>query len=562
MAQMLAIEWDSSEARLVLGRTARQDVLIERAVAVKFPTTDEGETCAPEVIGETLRSAIAEQGLSAPKVLLGIRRADVELKQLSLPPAPDAELPELVGHQAARELSSHAAGTRLDFVPLDDDAAQSRRVIAAALSGEQAERTDAILKSGGVSPQRWLLQSYETASLVIRRSPELRDGCLLVELFEREAALTAIVAARVVFLRSVRLSGDEAGLDMLVPEIRRTLLAVKGQALGGQVESICILGGPDEHGELIEHLSDELSLEVGRLDPFDGVKLASELQANPPDHPGRFAALVGMMAVEAADERHAIDFLNPRRPPVPRNRRRMIGIASAVVAALFLFVVYGGWSQIREANARIEQKREESKSLDALVKRAQEKRLVAETIGNWIAGEIVWLDELRDLSLRFPSPRDAVILRLSMAGLPASRRTDDVQGAIDMDVLVRDSSLIDRMATNLTDDSHRVDTGQVKRVKGSGDERANPWQFDATISVAPSETEQYVRRLANVERVTATRRVDEAESLNQAIIDEMKDDNPSESNEESSLTSGDVSGGSLPSTPATRSTSATLPTEP
>jgi len=199
----------------------------------------------------------------------------------------------------------------------------------------------------------------------------------------------------------------------------------------------------------------------------------------------------------------------------------MIAVGVAIVAALFLLVVYDGWSQIHDVNAQIEQKREESKGLDKLVKRAQEKRQVAETIGKWTANEIVWLDELRDLSLRFPSQRDAVILRLGMAGLPSTRRTDDVYGAIKIDVLVRDSSLIDRMVTDLTDEHHKVDTGQVKRVKGSGDERGNPWQFDATISVAHGEANQGDRRLANARKIDVKRAVDESHKSIQKRDDEV-----------------------------------------
>jgi hypothetical protein len=48
-----------------------------------------------------------------------------------------------------------------------------------------------------------------------------------------------------------------------------------------------------------------------------------------PEHHSRFAPLLGMLADAVAGERHAIDFLQPRRRPAAKSHQRELAIGIA-----------------------------------------------------------------------------------------------------------------------------------------------------------------------------------------------------------------------------------------
>ena len=193
--------------------------------------------------------------------LVAVGRASIELKLLTLPPAPDDELPELVRFQAQREFNSLGDDWHFDFVPISDDAAAPRQVLAAAVSPEVVQQINDTCQRAGLKPTRLLLRPYAAASL-LRRSRLAESGQmplvtgasatkvgavadatddkvrLLVDLLGDEADLTVLVGPQVVFLRTARLPAEtasDAGENWrpLLAEIRRTMAAVQNQ-LGGQ----------------------------------------------------------------------------------------------------------------------------------------------------------------------------------------------------------------------------------------------------------------------------------------------------------------------------------------
>ncbi len=90
------------------------------------------------------------------------------------------------------------------------------------------------------------------------------------------------------------------------------------------------------------------------------------------------------------------------------------------------------------------------------------------------AGEIVWLDELRELSIRFPASRDAVVLRMSMSAAKGG-------GGIALQGLVRDPSVVARLDQNLHDAYHTVSSRRVGEHPGED----YSWVFDRSIAVLP-----------------------------------------------------------------------------
>jgi len=133
MRRLIALEWNEEEARLVVASGRKGIVRFEQAFAV--PLTDAQSTGAADspavldakTIGQKIARAASERGVGQGEVLVALGRSSIELRQLTLPPAPDEELPNLVRFQAVREFNALEDDWLLDFVLIDEAADWSGR---------------------------------------------------------------------------------------------------------------------------------------------------------------------------------------------------------------------------------------------------------------------------------------------------------------------------------------------------------------------------------------------------------------------------------------------------
>src|SRR5688572_15394320 len=118
MTRLLAIEWDAREARLAVATAVRGHARLEELVAIPLiPPEGQAELSDAEV-ARRIAAAVAERKLGRVETLVAVARASIELKPLTLPPAPDEEVPELARFQALREFNTLGDDWPLDYVPL------------------------------------------------------------------------------------------------------------------------------------------------------------------------------------------------------------------------------------------------------------------------------------------------------------------------------------------------------------------------------------------------------------------------------------------------------------
>jgi Tfp pilus assembly PilM family ATPase len=484
MSRLLALEWDDDEARVVVASAHGESISIDEAFAVPLPPRSEQQPADADR-GAIIGAALSARRLGRMQSLVAVGRASIELKQLSLPPAPDEELPELVRFQALREFHTLGEDWPLDFVPLTHQPDQPRQVLAAAISPELVEQIRETSRRAGVVPERLVLRPCAAASLL--RRVELVDAehvRLLVDVLADEADLTVLVDGQVVFLRTARLPGDALVADNYRPllgEIRRTIAAARNQLGGRKVEAVHLCGSGADHTALAEQLERGCELPCHLFDPFAGLSLSKELRSSPPAHTGRFTPLVGMLLDEAQHAAPTIDFLNPkRRPPAPDPRRKL-ALAGAAVAAVLLLAGGWIWLELGAADAEIARLAEESKSEDPLVAKAKELELAAKEIDAWRAGDINWLDELRELSADFPLAKDVLITQLRMG--PHSAGAE-----ITLEGYLREAANADAFEASLRDEAHRVEG------RGLQQDSSKPgygWHFTTALVVKPQDAESY-----------------------------------------------------------------------
>ena len=471
---MLAVDWDRHEARYVLGTTGAGKVQVHAVGAVSLVDVAEGGSEPQPDLSGSLAAALADEKIGRLPALIGVERSSIELLHFTLPPARDNELPVLVANQAMRESQLIGEQSVIDFVPIDDNPAAPRNVIAAALSPDERERIQATCAAAGLKPSRMLLRPFAAASLFVRTASPTEETYLLVNRITDEVDLTIVVEGRPVFFRTVRLpeNADEAQLtERLLMEINRTLAAAPQTHLGGEtVECVYLFGRADDHQDLVERIRDDLYLTAKVFDPFEALRVDEELV---PEDSGRFVPLLGMLLDEAAGS-HAVDFLHPREKPRPVNRARIAAIAGAVLTAVILGVAYERWSTWSEIDAQYDAKKEEYDKLKKATAKAGDLKKLVDAIEAWKARDVVWLDELRDLSLRLPSSRDVVLSGMSLT------LSQSGGGTIDFEGLMRAPGVLVNLEKKIRDEYRQVRSKGVRERRG---EKEYTWTFDTSLSV-------------------------------------------------------------------------------
>lgn len=483
MAHLLAVDWDQHETRYVLASASGNQLRVHAVAAVRLVDVVEGGEAPHPDVGNSLRAALAEQKVGRATTLVSVDRGSVELFQLTLPPAQDTELPDIVANQLMRDAPQVTDGWVVDFLPLGDSPNTSRPVIAVAMSPDQMERITSTCEVAGLKPNRLLFRPLATTSLVNKVVSPPERVCLVVDRLTDEVDLIVLVEGKPTLLRTVRLpniANEDKAMQRLLAEINRTAaVAMQNESDGGPVERVYLLGSSGSRQRLADRITNQLFLPVTVVDPFDSVEIADEIR---PSGSGRFASLVGMLLDEIQQGAHPVDFLHPRKRPEPPNYRRLIATATALVLAVVLGIGYFVWNGLSTLDGEIDQLVQRKKQLDDLLKKADDQTRVVNAVEGWQTGEINWLDELRDLSQRLPSSRDIIVLRLTAT---PGRGTS---GSIDMQCLVRDPSVVVRTEQGIRDNFHDI---RSKDVRQRGAEQAYTWQFAASMSVARRDKEQY-----------------------------------------------------------------------
>lgn len=476
MARLLALEWDSHEARVVIAAQRNSDVVLEYAQSIALAQRDPAAPASEEV-GRRLSEALAGRQLGKAETLVAVGRASIELKVLSLPPAPAEELPDLVRFQALREFHSLEPDWPLDFLPLGGAAQGTQSVLAAAIAPELIEQINQACHAAALKPERLVLRPCAAASLLRRQSAGgPQRARLLVDLLADEADLSVMVYEDVAFMRTVRLpSSTTAGEQwpMLLGEIRRTMAAAHNQLGGDRVEAVYLFGNSQEYADLAATIAQTLSLPTHVVDPFANLELVGELRRRLPQHPGRFAPLLGMLLDEASGEGHAIDFLNPRRPAPPKSRRSLVTkIAAAAVAAVVLAAL-AIWLALASYDRAIERATARAGQLDRRLAELKPATDQMAEIDKWAASDVIWIDELYRLADKLPPASDAVLLQVQCLAAAEG-------GRMEMEGLVHSTDSIEGLQANLRDEAHGV-AGKGSRQDDAGG--PYHWRFKSTVDV-------------------------------------------------------------------------------
>ncbi|MDZ4820551.1 MAG: hypothetical protein SGJ20_16420 [Planctomycetota bacterium] len=473
MAKFLAVEWDNKEIRLVIARQRGNEAVLEQAKTI--PLANSSGTA--QSITKLLQDALNDQQLKRLECLATVGRPDIELKDLSLPPAPDHELPDMVRFQALRDFTHLGDDWPIDFIPLPGSAEEQRSVMTGAISPTVLAEITQVFTAVDLKLQHLVLRPCAAASLLARRRPQHSQVRMLVDMLGDEVDLTVLVGDTPIFMRTARLPADSRHSESarpLIGEIRRTIAAVHNRLHDRRVEAVVLCGNGLIEQSLSEQIRQEINLPVELFDPFAEFGLEGGLERKLPADRSRFVPLLGLIAGAAAQSRHDMDFLDPRRPPVPRNYRRELAAAAALVGVLLLAFIGWTWWSLSELDAQILATNDASKQLDAKIKQVDQLQKEMGDIEKWMSGDIAWLDVLHDVSTNAPKAQEAMLRSLN------GRSSDKSGGTITLEGMLSKQESFSALEQRMRDNYRQ---GTVREINRTSPSERYPWNFKADMAI-------------------------------------------------------------------------------
>jgi len=147
-----------------------------------------------------------------------------------------------------------------------------------------------------------------------------------------------------------------------------------------------------------------------------------------------------------------------------------------VAAAVMLSIAYVAWSERSEQLEAIENKRASVEKFSKRATKAQELQDVLTAVRQWQRNDITWLDELDQLSERFPTRQQSLVRRMSLSS------ASNGAGVVDLSVQVSSPEVVAALESAIRDERHSVTS---KRVSEVADVEGLNWAFETRIVFRP-----------------------------------------------------------------------------
>jgi hypothetical protein len=378
----------------------------------------------------------------------------------------------MVRFQAIRNFASAGDSATVDFL-VTKRSNEGVEIIAAAVGPSGLAEIHENCAAADLEIKRIGLRPLAAAALFLTRQPDAGSGdTVLIDLLANDAEIVVARNRRVIFVRTVRMpAGEKARGKALAGELRRSLMACGSR---GSLERVILWGRESVHTEDRVMLATASDSKVEMLDPFDLVDVQSQTRSQLPEHVGRLAPLIGLLAADDGAADRLIDFLNPRqRPEEPVHQYRklaMIGLPIAACAVV-AFVMY---RQLSNLDSEIVTLKTANTQRQIQVDQAIKNIGRTQTIDTYLDGNVNWLEEIRRLATSMP-PGDEMIVR-RIAG------TVDERGGGTLTVVggVTEPEIIEQFEQALRAPSHRVSGDGASEINSAD---AYRWKFTESVTI-------------------------------------------------------------------------------
>lgn len=417
MSRYLAIDVEQGRLYVASGTVKGNAIVVEKALTL--PDVTPSIANAGE-LGQRLKDALKEAGIAPAPVLVAVGREKTILKEVKFPASVAAtEEPALVRFQVAKELTEAGDGVIVDYFaqPTPDPDGQ-RRALAFAIRKDVLAPVKSLcgaagLKLAGVTPRPFgvaaaLMRAIKEGAVTAPES--LAAPLAILVRGDKWGELVIVRNGQVAFTRSLT-GASLASEPAMLGEIRRNLAVFSGPSSQNQVQAIFVAEG-DMPGGWTGRLKGGFTVPVQSFDPVAGTTTGL-----PGEMHGAFAGAVGLMSLRARSPELPLNFLAPREPKSGSDpAKRMLGLIGVAACVLLLAGLVLGVmivDQKQSADVALQQQKTklegEIKGLDDVSKRVK-------AVEEWEGKTVNWLDELYDLTARFPDPATTEVVQLN--GMP------------------------------------------------------------------------------------------------------------------------------------------------
>lgn len=330
-----AIEIRESEIKVLQVSVNGAEMAIEACVSEGIPPDGSGSA------SEILHKILKDYNIRPKETILVIPRQSVTTKTLSLPSHDPAEIEEMAGFQAIKQIPYPKEEIVYGVSPIETTAEGYSKVMLVICHKDMVERPLEVMRSCGFSPSKVTLSSFGILNW-LRMDPEFMAsaGAAPVIVVECDKAATDIVVAdkeRIIYTRGLTFGSGEGGdyIERLKEEISRTLAAFEKESFALKPVRAVFTGylpGMEAHKEALENA---MGIKVEFRDSFKVFPAGIPERFRPFASSASFASLIG----NAAGPR-SVDLL-PRKFKAAQSVkiRRDEAVVSVSLAAAVLILI-------------------------------------------------------------------------------------------------------------------------------------------------------------------------------------------------------------------------------
>jgi Tfp pilus assembly PilM family ATPase len=497
LSRFLAIDADAGGIHIVAGSAVRGGaVRVEHALTV--PAAEHLTPANAADLGRQLKDALRTGGIAAGPAVAAVGRERFIVKDFKIPRVSPAEEPNIVRFQASKDATEAPDAVVLDYYTLARDEPDGQvRAVTVSVRKELVAAYKALcqaagLKLAGIAPRAsGTLAALDRAiaSGAVTAPEQKHASVAALTRGEKWAELIIARDGQVVFARTLSTTALNSETALL-GELRRNLAVYNGQNPQQPVEAVYVAeaAGP---GGWSGRIRAGLSVPVQAFDPLAGVE-----SHTPPDARGHFAALVGLIALKAKPGRMPIDFAAPREPAAPKMGARQKLTAALGLAILIVFGALGfGYVKVMSRDAQYVKlvKQKSDAEQDLRLMEEDDKRVKA--LKEWDESRVNMLDELYDLTARFPDIKNAQIeqIRFEPVALQKGSKQKNV-AKVYMKVLTNDEKLMNQLTGAMTADKRYHNLN--KNIKAASLRGGFAQQYEIRADIERRPANEYTRKLA------------------------------------------------------------------
>jgi Tfp pilus assembly PilM family ATPase len=464
--RFVAIDFDSRWLRMVQAERVGDRLRILKLASFAVP--GDLDVSDVQALGGFLGQCVQACSWRGASVLMSVPRGQAVLKPVILPPnVRPREVAGMVQYQMETELPFAPDAAVIDFTMeshygaagLPEEAATPGvNVLVAAVQRPMVDHYRRLAEIAGVRLQRLGLRPYADGRCVEACTVRRAQECVaVVHVTADDTEIDILTDGVMVFSRSAVAKVPPVGreedpavdqaIETVAAEVARSLRSYQAVQGGRRIDTLLVAGGTGIEPRVAADLARRLDLPCRMFSPAAALGLETGDQDT-----SAFISALGLAIGHAGVAELPFDFLHPKRPPVQRDRKKVLAavIGSAAALAVIAGVAVGG-TYLQAKKSRIDALTQQLRDLEQKNKQVAAVAKPVNAVDTWLQGGRPWLDHWACLSGAFPSCTDAYVTSISA--------TQD--GVLSFNVKARSSEAITELGHRLGEAGYGFKPGQV-----------------------------------------------------------------------------------------------------